>query len=946
MILETKLLLKVLKGNFRLYSTVIFSLTLIVTSIVSISIILDSNDEELFNVTKNALDESEEYHLRLDILYQQDYLAFEVSTLTQIVNDVQNRLTELGLDNYLSGFWIEPGIGFFNQNASTSEIYGRAYYFEESNGLNIERLLQPGSRLPLNSNETILIVPADVEDNFITNTTYYFSALSPYDSLFSLKVVGILSVLKETQFPSRSAYIDYIANLRIETGLNISPEFYGLISQKSDYAHLLKDIGESSLEHPSELQGRKPVEFYLRFYVHFLKIGDIESYLGSLELLKERINSLNLVRDNLGESFTNFQRIKVVRFLEFVVTALPLILISLYFATFAANNTNYSRLKQYRTLAIRGMSFRQNLVLLFVEAVITLICILLVGLIFGISLSYFLITFFGAASSLVVHIENWFGYSAFTAIACVTFVYGKITRRISTVRQTRGMTTSLLDEPIPIRSWALKLLLIGLGTLVTALWIGNSDLPLWTLAPEAAIFIEILLYASIIIPLILFSIGLIFSMRMGFRYIVELLSQKLWRKHHNNLSLALKNLWRYQRAASDIWLLLTLLITYSFILMSSSASTELYMKEEGKFLAGADWRIGYPQNREAELIDFLSRNLPQNSLYTKITVSHMFYRQEVEEHGIILLDVNLLGIDPDTFFEVAYTHPQVKFSPSIGDFREKLLSRNLSVSASRGFLQREKLALNDNYSLALLARNSTLSNPFYSHHITNVTITSSFEIYPLIASEKRDRALILHQGFLLGLDSISDDPSSMTTKYFLLIRSNAELPAQTIQTLEENYSAEVTSIEEEFNQLKLDGLWDLTQSSHQMIHGISLILTLGGFIIFGIFQQISRTKEHAIERVLGMLKREIYYVTLIERVFIVALALISGGTVGSLFFGISTLAFASIGTFSGIRPGIIFPFADYVMYLLWFILFVMISLLPSIILQQKYDVGLLLKRQN
>ncbi|MFX0016859.1 MAG: FtsX-like permease family protein [Promethearchaeota archaeon] len=940
---------KLLKGNFKTLLLIIISLSFICTTIVSFCIILDSNNSTLFKATQNKLHENYEYHLKLEILYQLDYLSYQVTTNDQILSDIDSHLATTEMINYLNGSWIEPRIPFFNRNATKGFQYGHVYYFEDDRGELIDNFLIPGSRLPQHENETLLVIRNDTRMKFEINSSYYFSSISQGSSSFPLTVVGILYLLEHNQFSSYKSYINYITNIRISTGINLGNDLYALIVKKTDYSPLIKRIGESSPENPSE---QSTLDIFLRFDSYKFKVFESNLYINRLEVFRGNIVGLYDCYDYLKEELQTFHQHWFDLLVEFLLLALPVFIISFYLTNFVVNNTNLPRLRRYHALFLRGLSFKQIIFILFLESAISFVGIISSGVLFGSILGSVIVIYLDGVSSLFINFTNWIFYPFLVIMISNGLVYVKIAVKIKAIFQKEGISPIDFSENVQIHSWPFKLLISGTSLLILSYLVITLDIPLWSQPAIISAGFEQIIRLIIIISLLGLSIGLIFSLRPIFCVFVSFISDKMWKKYYYAPVLALKNIKRFIRTFSDVWLFLTLLIFYSFILMTLTSSTEHHLREQAEFSVGADYQVGFTEINEEPLTDFLTMNLSEKVSFTKVIVANMFYKREAGEAGGTesTPDLNLLGIDPESFFEIAYHNPQTKFTPSITDFQENLQKNNNSVSVSRGFLQYESLSVNNEFPLYLLAFNASWHIPEFHHPITNVTIKSSFKLYPLIANNPYDRAMIIHQKFLEGLDEISEDPTSITMKHFFLLKSSERISTDIIKILENKYSAEVRSTHEVLNRFKLDRSWKHYLSSQQTVIIISLMLALGCFILFGLFQRNNRVREHAIERTLGLTRGEVLHVVLYEEIIVIFLAIVSGVGTGifssSLFFFFQSALWnvSAIYQTVGLSPSIIFPIDDILYYITWFIVFMFISVVPSILIHRKFDVASLLKR--
>ncbi len=941
------LLYKLLRGYRNSIFLIILSLSFIQTTVVSICLILDSNNEVMFDHTKKELDEKNEFHFKANIRYELDPLSFPVETIDQILEDLNKTLIQVNLDSYINGSWINPAVYFQPINFSKVREVGLVFYFEENKANAIMKLLISGSRLPQNANETILVVPEYTKDLFELNSSYYItSTQGDSNSSFPLKVVGILPLLQEENFASYWIYNKYISVIKSTTGLSLSKQ-YCIIIQKNDYQSVVKKITESSNMDPRELIGRRELYVRFRFDSSALKAHEVPKYLERLEQFENKFERLysdaSVSYSSCKEELIMFQLNWIYLFIEFMIMAFPLLIISLFFTNYVVNNTNLSRLRRTRTLIIRGLSRRVTVILVFIEAVVVFTISNLVGFLMGTVNSIFLIIFMGAAPKLVINPQEWFHYVLFFSGISTGLIYGRITIFVFKFHSRILITGLMKDESIPSRSWANRILIGGGILLLVSIflfqYIDPSSIPIFT-----SDFRPIISFIALI-SLIATFIGTIFSLRTVYMDFFRLISKKTWHKHHNLPALAFKNLNRFFRATSDVWLFLTLLVSYSFILIVYSTSIDHHFKQQAVFNTGADYRVDFQKPDEEALKEFIRHNISEIVSYTRVTLAEMQYRYETISHGGTYWSVKLLGIDPTSFFEVVSNYAQSKFSPSLSSFQQEILVNNYTVGASVGFLEKEDLTIGNSYQLNLLAENYTSGEELLFYHpIANVTVVSSFEIYPLIIFSEEERGMIIHQDFLEGLEHISDKRSSFVMAYTFLIKTRSVITPSKIELLESRYNVEITSIFDEYEALKKERSWDQFLSSQQTNLVISLVLASGCLILYGFFQMNARSREHAIERALGLKKREILKLITSEGFLIVLAALIGGFVVGTLFSSVFLQTISIFSTGGGLRPYVILPLEQFFLYILLFIVIMILSIIPAIILQQKYDIGSLLKR--
>ena len=134
-------------------------------------------------------------------------------------------------------------------------------------------------------------------------------------------------------------------------------------------------------------------------------------------------------------------------------------------------------------------------------------------------------------------------------------------------------------------------------------------------------------------------------------------------------------------------------------------------------------------------------------------------------------------------------------------------------------------------------------------------------------------------------------------------------------------------------------------ANQQVILVITLILASGYLFTHGVLQMNTRTRERAIERALGLKKGQIMRLILLEEIIIIFSALIAGAIVGTLFAAVYIHAGAFLAnTGYVLRPDVVFPTVSFLQYVFWFAVIMIVAAIPSVIIQQKYETGSLLKQ--
>ncbi len=206
----------------------------------------------------------------------------------------------------------------------------------------------------------------------------------------------------------------------------------------------------------------------------------------------------------------------------------------------------------------------------------------------------------------------------------------------------------------------------------------------------------------------------------------------------------------------------------------------------------------------------------------------------------------------------------------------------------------------------------------------------------------------MERSVLLNIENIQDDFDEINLDYSFLIKSDVAISESMIDYLETKYSVEVTSFHDTINILKNRVDWDTTEKILDINTYFSILLATCSLIIYGIFQVSIRLREHAVEQVLGLKKSEIFQLTILEKLVILASAIFIGGIMGIIYAWIGTLWFLSniVRLAHPYYIRILFPIDKYLIYMALLLIFMIIAVIPSIYIQQRYEIGILLKQAD
>ncbi len=937
--------IKIIRGNKYSIATIGVTIGLLLSIVATIFIILDSNQETIFMDTRENLEVEYVTHLDFSIPYEQNLSSFSIDTIDQIVSNISSNLQYYDLDAYLIDPFLNPGVTLwftaYRNLGSDSAPFCYAYYYSQDKADVLKKLLLPGGHLPRNESEIILVVPEDAQDSVQVNTTYGFFIKNYEEGApVPLNVVGIISRYDDRDFAVYKRYTKYIASLKNATGLSLDHNDFNIISRRIDYPFLLQNLVNQTGRPSKDFVRQKQVKLNYRFDIPNLRYKDLVDFSKKLPFLEKAIrmkySGARLNYRAISESLESFQMRWYGNFGQFLSYSFPLVLMAFWLTNYVGNHVKRFRLKRYHTLFIRGVSLNHIVGLLGVESIFVFVFSNILGLLVGTVISLFLIAFLNMASTLVLYPENWGGMFMIVGFLCVGLIYRKI------ILSTRKFYSSQLLPPILERQ---KLVISPRGF---QLLIGGVILYVLTLLQSEFVdpqFIPLPLdtYNAIISLMALLSIlftfvGVLFSLRMIFSYICLKIGSTQSIELHRVFALAFRNISRYMRAYSDLWFFLTLILSSNILFLTLSTSTNHHYQSQAKFLVGTEMRIDFVESEEIPLKQYLEENLPATTAYTKITVAAMQYKIERDGASTTWARIRLLAIDPETFFDVVYTNPQFHFTSSYPEIAALFQTDSTKVCVSEKFLQEEGLQVGEIYPLSVVE----FEGP--THSLENVSIVSSYQLFPLINPKRRSESMIVHQDFFTKARNLTTKPETILMTHSYLI--NSELSSEKIDRLKEIFdnTTTVTSSEEEYRQLQLTHSWEQLISTQHSYLILSFILSIWGLLIFSVIQAQQRQREHSIEQALGLRRQDLRNIITVEKLFLLALSAIGGYTLGIFFASLYVFNLTILSPVEGLSQYVILPVSFLLPYGTSYVLIMLISMIPIINVHYRYDIGVLLKQ--
>ena len=114
--------LKIIRGSKYSIATIGITIGLLLSIVATICIILDSNQESIFNTSLET-----NLVVGLSVPYEQNPTSFSLDKIDQIVSNVSFELHSFDLDSYLLNPFINPGVTLWFSDFKTLDINSGPY---------------------------------------------------------------------------------------------------------------------------------------------------------------------------------------------------------------------------------------------------------------------------------------------------------------------------------------------------------------------------------------------------------------------------------------------------------------------------------------------------------------------------------------------------------------------------------------------------------------------------------------------------------------------------------------------------------------------------------------------------------------------------------------------------------------------------------------------------
>jgi len=756
-------------------------------------------------------------------------------------------------------------------------------------------------RLPENSSEILLLRPAlesgyyvDEEfDNLTLNTEINITLPKAWGSSGSFrnnKTVRIAGILELTSYWYKSIN-DYFSNgVSIDDITNVTMLARNYIEAYNwDYSFLTfpsflhETLDELAINHSGiywngQVRGKMFVNSkkYDVFNINAEKTK-LNKLILSLDdsLVNYLFNGYSYVESDLLYRMQAYETTLLGLLIMLLLISFPVIFIALYLVVYSFGLIRRQKQKQIGIIKTRGGSWFQVFTVLTGEMIISTIIAVMIGFILSIFLSDIVMRSTDYLEFIGNPIPVKFSISMFKNLIFWGLIIALFLNFTRIIRMSRQKITETLI-PVETRNPLWKryyfdviIFIIGTGSwllLMTLIRISYNT----EITEGTALIYMIVSLLGIPAPFLIFF-GTIMVIARFFPFLMQKLSEFLWRIEGGINAFAIRNIVRHKQAANRAVLLITLAISFSILASSLIFSLDETAHVGMYYDSGADITLDYgtsPQNDT--IIKLLKENVTD--------ITHVSCMYSGGFHSVFR-SYHFLFLDPNTYAQTAFFKSCFKLSSSLNNLMTQI-SDNQTIILFDGNLKSDvsKPRIGDNISIRF--SNGT------TNEIRSLKIGGTFKLWPMMyPDEWKDFSseywLVGSIGMFqeLSQSNYLDYPNG---KYLVKLDTYADVE----QKLEKIYNlTSITPNSPVLNYLQYKDSFERHFSLSILNSNLIICITVSvvGVIMFAFFTYVERGKEIGVERALGMTQFQTAVSFLVEASTILAFGTVIGYFTGTYF---------------------------------------------------------------
>ncbi|MFW9991379.1 MAG: FtsX-like permease family protein [Candidatus Odinarchaeota archaeon] len=845
--------------------------------------------------------------------------------------------------SYKTGIWITQTGQDYQGSEKTLEFPLRApdaEFFDK-----IADYLLPGSRLPENSSEIILVVRGSVTSTDFRigselNITSHSYSNSYTNNNVTVKIVGLL----ETPDRGISGYTyRYLSNTPLTELEKLIWKFcstqfeyqsrHGIILTTADRAADIAgkivrldephDVFESELRANIFLDHEKFDGFSMPTAIEKLEklVLDIEEQLVSIT------GKYPYVGDQLIVYLQTYEGVVFSLIVFLLLFSAPVLSIALYLVSYSFGLIKRQKRAKIGIIKTRGASTIQVLVIMSTELILTSLLTIALAVVLGYLLTNLVLrstdflVFTGENLPIVIPpvlLRDLLLVGVM--VAMLVNIAGNV--RLSTMNINESIEP--VDQKLPVwKRFYLDALSTGLGLFGFYLF--------HILARTASynpLLDMLLLFLGIPAPFLLFF-GSVLLLTRAVPHVIAALSRLFWRLENGLVAFAFRNIMRHQQAVNRAIILVTLALSFSLITSSMIFSVDETTRINLYYSAGADLNVNNGLAFNETVYSILAENTSNIARITRTI------KAEIGASGSLSQRITFLFVDPETYAETAFFSTGCKISNKLPVLLDRIADNKSVVMLKKNVESQNNLTTGKKFVMLLSNGTSSESVP--------LNVVGTFTCWPQLYSYTRDP---LREYFCIGslglykyLNS-SDYLITRSCNYLIKletssdVRTTVELVKNQTGVIPEAPGIAFENYKSDFNR----GFF-LTILNSDIL--ISIAVAVTGIVMFAFFIYIERGKEIGVERTLGMTRFQTGLLFTIEGLTILLFGIVMGTSTGLAL----TSVFLSVIRVEQVIPPIVvaYPLDFFIKFLVGVITAAVVGSLIPAYLSTKRDISRILK---
>jgi len=401
------------------------------------------------------------------------------------------------------------------------------------------------------------------------------------------------------------------------------------------------------------------------------------------------------VNDNLSWRLSSFSLIIAVQRIQFLVLSFPVLLLGLYLGAVGVDLGHAERRRELAVLKTRGASRRQVIGLLILESVFGGLAATVVGLVFGIALSRFLMG--AVAPSFGTSVPDYGSLSLTPGTIVTVAVLSVIFMMLASYRSARRTAGLPIIETL--RYYSPGETRIHYSPTLDVIFVGYS----------AAAYVVAWYVRSAPMDFFIFMIGIVFILSLPAVPILLVIgvtrlltrstgkvyhaTARLFRPFARNLEYIIsRNLSRNPRRSANIAIIIALGLAFGVFVVSALGSQQAYQERLLRASVGGDMAVGPAYTMNGTLDSNFAANLSNVPGVAHVT------RVETLMATTPYASASIVAVDPSTYFTV--TRPESFYFLDPGaDAAPGILATKDSVLITQAYQNAAALEIGDRITL-------------------------------------------------------------------------------------------------------------------------------------------------------------------------------------------------------------------------------------------------------